>query len=401
MAARAKALLSRVGLDLDPSTKVGTLAAGQLQLIEIAKALALEAKIIIMDEPTSSLTTAESEHLFSIIRQLESQGIGIIYISHRLDEVMKLSTRISVLRDGRHVGDLDREEATQDQVVQLMVGREMSGHYFPARSQRTPGEPLLEVRDLVAVGAGLGVSFTALRGEILGFAGLVGAGRTELMCTLFGVTPALSGSISLGGRAFAPKHPRDAIRAGVFLAPEDRKRHGLVLPMSVAANTSLPGLRSYNRWGLLERSTEKRVAESQVGRLRIKARGIHQRVVNLSGGNQQKIVLGKWLALKPQVLILDEPTRGIDVGAKAEIYRYMLALAESGVTILMVSSDMEEIMGISDRVVVMHDRAIRAVLPLEEVTVERIATLMTTSAKHRLGSGNARTEAMSEAGGHV
>ena len=402
MAARAKALLSRMGLDLDPGTRVSTLSAGQLQLIEIAKALALEAKIIIMDEPTSSLTAAESEHLFSIIGQLESQGIGIIYISHRLDEVMKLSKRISVLRDGRHVGDLEREEATQDQVVQLMVGREMSGHYFPARSQRAPGEPLLEVKDLVVVGAGLGVSFTALRGEILGFAGLVGAGRTELMCTLFGVSPALSGSITLEGRAFAPKHPRDAIRAGVFLAPEERKRHGLVLPMSVAENTSLPGVRSYNRWGLLERSTEKRVAESQVARLRIKARGIHQRVVNLSGGNQQKIVLGKWLALQPKVLILDEPTRGIDVGAKAEIYRYMVALVDSGVTILMVSSDMEEIMGVSDRVVVMHDRAIRAVLPREEVTVETIATLMTTSARHRpLGSGNRRAEMLSRAGSQV
>jgi ribose transport system ATP-binding protein len=396
---RAQALLARVGLDLDPGTKVGTLAAGQLQLIEIAKALALEAKIIIMDEPTSSLTSAESEHLFSIIRQLESQGIGIIYISHRLDEVMMLASRISVLRDGRHVGDLARAEATQDQVVQLMVGREMSGHYFPAPRQHTPGEALLEVKDLVVVGAGLGVSFSALRGEILGFAGLVGAGRTELMCTLFGVSPGLSGSMTLEGHPFAPKHPRDAIQRGVFLAPEDRKRHGLVLPMSVAENTSLPGVRSYNRWGLLERSTEKRVAESQMGRLRIKARGIHQRVVNLSGGNQQKVVLGKWLALKPRVLILDEPTRGIDVGAKAEIYRYMVALAESGVTILMVSSDMEEIIRMSDRVVVMHERAIRAVLPRAEVTVEGIATLMTSSARHR--SSSSGNPLMSDAGGQA
>jgi ribose transport system ATP-binding protein len=400
MARGAKALLHRVGLNLHPGTKVSTLAAGQLQMIEIAKALALEAKIIIMDEPTSSLTASESEHLFAIIRQLKSQGIGIIYISHRLDEVMALADRISVLRDGRHAGDVERRDATQDHIVKLMVGREMSGQYFPPPSHRVAGEPVLEVKDLVVPGARHGVSFTALGGEILGFAGLVGAGRTELMCSLFGVDPAHSGSMTLGGRPFAPLHPRDAIAEGVFLAPEDRKRHGLILSMSVAENTSLPGVRSYNRWGLLERKKERRVAEREMGRMRIKAQGIHQRVVNLSGGNQQKIVLGKWLALKPRILILDEPTRGIDVGAKAEIYRHMATLADSGVTILMVSSDMEEILGMSDRVVVMHERAIKATLPRTELTMERIAMLMTGSSTRRpLESDAAAAAVTSSAGG--
>jgi ribose transport system ATP-binding protein len=231
----------------------------------------------------------------------------------------------------------------------------------------------------VVPGAPAGVSFTAHPGEILGFAGLVGAGRTELMQTLFGIDPPVSGRITLGGRPYAPRTPRDAIAQGVYLAPEDRKRHGLVLPMSVSENTSLPNVANYNRWGWLDRTTERKVAEAEVARLRIKTPTVEQKVVNLSGGNQQKVVLGKWLAMSPRVLILDEPTRGIDVGAKAEIYRHMAALAAQGIAIVMVSSDMEEILGMSDRVVVMHERRIKGVLLREGLTQERIATLMTGS----------------------
>ncbi|XXY51315.1 sugar ABC transporter ATP-binding protein [Sorangium sp. So ce269] len=386
MYARAKELLLRVGLALPASTPVSALTAGQMQMVEIAKALALNARIIIMDEPTSSLTSAESEQLFQIIRRLRADGIGIIYISHRMEEVMALADRVTVLRDGRYVGDLTRAEATHEKIVAMMVGRELSAHYFPEKRPRRSTEPVLVVEGLVVPGAPAPVSFSAERGEILGFAGLVGSGRTELMQTIFGVTPALSGRMTLEGREFAPRVPRDAIDRGVYLAPEDRKRHGLVLPLSIAENTSLPDIGNYNRWGLLDRTKERRVAESEVKRLRTKTPGIGQRVVNLSGGNQQKVVLGKWLAMSPRVLILDEPTRGIDVGTKAEIYRHIAALADEGITIMMVSSDMEEIMGMSDRVAVMHERRIKGVLPRERLSQERIATLMT---------GNADREALS------
>jgi ribose transport system ATP-binding protein len=381
MNARAAQLLLRVGLALAPSTPVSSLTSGQMQMVEIAKALSNRARIIIMDEPTSSLTAGESEHLFQIIRQLRTEGIGVIYISHRMAEVLDIADRITVLRDGRYVGDLDRKDATHDKVVAMMVGRELSRQYFPARSDRAPGEAVLVVDDLLVPGAPQGVSFVALRGEILGFAGLVGAGRTELMETIFGVTRRISGTMTLEGRAFLPLSPRDAIARGVYLAPEDRKRHGLVLPMSVAQNTSLPNIASYNRWGLLDRAKERTIAEAEVARLHTRTPSIHQKVVNLSGGNQQKVVLGKWLAMNPRILILDEPTRGIDVGAKAEIYRHMAALADEGITILMVSSDMEEILGMSDRVVVLHERRIKGVVARAGLTQQRIAALMTGQAE--------------------
>jgi len=379
--ARAKEFLERVGLFVSPDTPAASLLTGQLQMMEIAKALALNARIIVMDEPTSSLTAGESEKLFAIVRQLRADGIGIIYISHRLEEVMALADRITVLRDGRHVGDLEREKASHEALVSLMVGRQMSGHYFPPKAERSAGETVLEVEGVVVQGTRAPVSFSVRQGEILGFAGLVGAGRTELMCALFGALPVLSGRMTLRGKPYAPSQPRDAIERGVFLAPEDRKRHGLVLPMSIAQNTSLPDVRRYRRLGVFDRKAERRVALSEIERLRIKARGPEQKVVSLSGGNQQKVVLGKWLAMNPVVLILDEPTRGIDVGAKAEIYRNAAELARSGIAIIMVSSDMEEIVGLSDRVVVMREREIRGTLTGDEISSERIAHLMTRAEK--------------------
>jgi ribose transport system ATP-binding protein len=377
MNARAAELIAQVGLAMPVTTPVSRLTAGQMQMVEIAKALSTRARIIIMDEPTSSLASAESEQLFRIIRRLKQSGIGIIYISHRMQEVMELADRITVLRDGRYVGDLKREEASHDKVVAMMVGRELSAEYFPVKRRQTSREVRLEVRDLVVPGAPAGASFSARKGEILGFAGLIGAGRTELMEAIFGVTPARSGQMKLDGKEYRPNEPRQAIDAGVYLAPEDRKRHGLVLPMTVAENTSLPNVASYSRFGWLNRKTEQAVAESGVKRLRTKTPSIQQKVVNLSGGNQQKIVLAKWLAMSPKVLILDEPTRGIDVGAKAEIYRHMAALAEQGITILMVSSDLEETIGMSDRVVVMHERRLKGVLERHELTQLAIAGLMT------------------------
>ena len=374
----AQGLLRRVGLDMPPTTAVSTLTAGQMQMVEIAKALVLDARTIIMDEPTSSLTAGESEQLFKIIAQLKSEGIGIIYISHRMEEVLRLADRITILRDGKYIGELSRSQATHEKIVSMMVGRAFSTRFpdRPAKPAADAETPMLQVRDVRVPGAPAGVSFSAHKGEIVGFAGLVGSGRTELMQVIFGIDPALGGDMMLNGKPYSPHHSRDAIGRGVYLAPEDRKRHGLVLPMSVAQNTSLPDIANYSRFWL-NRRMECRVAESEVARMRIKTPSVDRKVVNLSGGNQQKVVLGKWLAMKPKVLILDEPTRGIDVGAKTEIYRTIAELADQGITILLVSSEMEEVIGMSDRVVVMHERRIKGILPRERATQDRIGSLMT------------------------
>jgi ribose transport system ATP-binding protein len=374
---KAVALLARVGLELPPTKLVGDLTVGQMQMVEIARALSADARILIMDEPTASLSANESEKLFEVIRKLRADGVCIIYISHRMEEVQLLADRVTVLRDGRFAGDLERAEATSDKIVALMVGRELSGAYFPARKDRVAGEVVLEVKDLLVPGAPAGVSFIARRGEILGFAGLVGAGRTELVTTIFGVTPARSGTMILDGKPFAPRNPRDAIKRGVYLAPEDRKHHGLVLPMSITENTTLPGLRAYSRWGRLDGAAERRVAEAEVARLGTRTPSVRQKVVTLSGGNQQKVVLGKWLAMSPRVLILDEPTRGIDVGARAEIYRHIAKLAADGIAVVVVSSDMEEVIGLCDRVLVMRERRMTGLLTGGEITQARIGALMT------------------------
>jgi ribose transport system ATP-binding protein len=374
---RSRELLDRVGLAIDPATPVSSLTAGQMQMVEIARALALNARLVIMDEPTSSLTAGESEHLFKIIRQLRGQGIAIIYISHRMEEVLKLADRITVLRDGKNVGELSAADATHDNLVSMMVGRALT-HRFPDRpAARIDAQEMLVVDQLLVPGAPSGISFNARRGEIVGFAGLVGAGRTELMQVIFGVDRPLAGRMLLDAKPYAPRSPRHAIAAGVYLAPEDRKRHGLVLPMTIAQNTSLPSIGSYRPRGFLHRRREIRIAQAERDRLAIKAPSINTKTVNLSGGNQQKVVLGKWLAMTPKVLILDEPTRGIDVGAKAEIYRHMADLAARGITILMVSSEMEEVIGMSDRVVVMHERRIIDILHRDQLTQERIGALMT------------------------
>jgi ribose transport system ATP-binding protein len=380
---RTAKLLARVGLDCPPSTLVGSLSVGQRQMVEIARALSHSARIIVMDEPTAALSADESKRLFAIIRQLRAEGVALIYISHRMEEVMELSDRIVVLRDGRNAGELPRAEATTDKIVALMVGRDLSGHYFPPRPDPPPAgrETLLEVNDLLVPGAPGGITFNVRRGEILGFAGLVGAGRTELAQAIFGVTPARAGSMTLDGKAFAPRRPRDAINQGVYLAPEDRKRHGLVLKMSVAQNTSLPDIGHYNRWGWLDRRTERRMAQAEVARMATKTPTLDTLVGTLSGGNQQKVVLGKWLAMRPRLLILDEPTRGIDVGARAEIYRHIAALADQGIAILMISSDLEEVMGLSDRVAVMRERRLVGILERAVLSAERLGGMMTASVR--------------------
>ena len=362
VSAEAEMALRRVGLDVLPTTLVGDLAIGQRQLIEIAKALSVDARVVIMDEPTSSLSHGETETLFSVVRRLREQGVCVLYISHRLGEVTELSDRALVMRDGALVGELPREELEHDKIVRLMVGRDLTDLY--QRGAHGHGEVALTVKGLrTSAHPDHSLSFELRRGEIVGVAGLVGAGRTELLEALFGVTPAVSGEVRVSGLAVRISSPRDAIEAGLALVPEDRKSHGLVLPMSVRENVSLATLGRQARRGWLDRAAEARTSEDAISTLAIKTPTAEQIVRYLSGGNQQKVVLGRWLASQPAVLLLDEPTRGVDVGAKQEIYSLMHELAAQGMATLFVSSEMEEMLRMSDRALVMHEGRIRGELP--------------------------------------
>ena len=368
--------LKRVGLDFPTGTLVADLTIGHQQLVEISKALSVDARIIIMDEPTSSLSQKESENLFEVIRDLKSQGISIIYISHRLGEVMELSDRVAVLRDGENAGELVGDEITHDAMVKLMVGRDLSQFYN--RTATPPGEVVLELDRLrTPVHPGDEISFSVRSGEIVGIAGLVGAGRTELLQTIFGVTPAVGGTMKLEGRELNPKTSMEAIDSGVVLAPEDRKRHGLVLEMSVRENTSLARLRQDQKVGMIDFRGEAKLAEKTIKKMNVKTPHAEQIVQYLSGGNQQKVVLGKWLAMNPRLLLLDEPTRGIDIGSKQEIYRLMEELAASGVAVLFVSSEMEEVLGMADRALIMHEGAITGELSRDQLSEEAIMQLAT------------------------
>lgn len=372
----AAKFLKRVGLDLPTETLVGNLPIGKQQLVEIAKALSCNARVLIMDEPTSSLSQTETETLFEVVHDLRRQGISIIYISHRLGEVKELADRVIVFRDGENAGDLAKDEVSHDAMVRLMVGRDLSEFYD--RQIHSPGKVVLDVEQIrTPKHPNTEVSLKIHAGEIVGIAGLVGAGRTELLQTLFGVTPALGGTIRMNGELIRPQSPRDAIAAGMALAPEDRKLHGLVLPMTVRENASLASLKRDQNKGLLNFSAEEAIAEEAVEQLQIKTPHLEQVARFLSGGNQQKIVLGKWLALTPQLLMLDEPTRGIDVGAKREIYRLMEKLAGEGMAILFVSSEMEEVLGMADRSLVMHEGRIAGELARNELSEEAIIQLAT------------------------
>jgi len=374
--AESQELLRRVGLDVSPRTIVSTLTIGRQQMVEIAKALSVNARILIMDEPTSSLTQHETEQLYKVVRDLRSKGMAIVYISHRLGEVKELADRVVVLRDGQVAGELSRDEVSHDRMVKLMVGRDLSQFY--QRTHHTPGEPALEVMGLrTPQHPRHDLSFTVRAGEIVGVAGLVGAGRTEMLQTLFGVTPALAGAIKVAGRPVTPQSPLDAIRAGLALVPEDRKLQGLILEMAVRENLSLPSLRQTQRKGFLNFAAERATAADMIQKLNVKTPSDRQVVQYLSGGNQQKCVIGKWLAMKPKVLLLDEPTRGIDVGAKREIYKLMEQLAHGGVAILFVSSEMEEVLGMSDRTLVMHEGKLTGELQRHELSEEAIMHLAT------------------------
>jgi ribose transport system ATP-binding protein len=354
---RVSALLQRLGMEFGADDLVENLSIAQRQMVEIAKALSLNARVIIMDEPTSSLTLPETERLLKVVADLRADGVSIIYISHRLAEVKACADRVAVLRDGKLVGELKRDEVTHDRMIRLMIGRDLKALYVPPKGPR--GEGGLVVRDLVTTAhPEKKVSFEVRPGEIVGMAGLIGSGRTELVETIFGAHPPISGDVVLDGQPLHVRRVRDAIEQGIYLAPEDRKRAGLFLDFSIVKNITLPDLYNFATAFLLDGRREHGAAETQSVRLAIKAPNVDTLAGALSGGNQQKIVLGKWLSMRPKVMIFDEPTRGIDVGAKNEIYAIMRELADSGVAILMISSDLEEVIGVSDRVIVMHEGAI-------------------------------------------
>lgn len=373
----ARHYLQLVGLDVDPGRLVGSLTVGKQQLVEIAKALSVNARVLIMDEPTSSLSQHEAENLFRVMESLRGRGVTIIYISHRLSEIEQLADRVTVLRDGRHAGELAGGDITHDAMVPLMVGREISQYY--ARVDHPIGAPVLEVRKLrTAAWPQHELNLTVGAGEMVGLAGLVGAGRTELLEAIFGIVPPLAGEVRVGGRPLATGDCRRAIAAGVALVPEDRKQQGLILEQSIRQNIALPSLARHQRaGGFCNFRQARQDARRMSSELNIKAPSDHQPVQFLSGGNQQKVVLAKWLAMEPRVLLLDEPTRGVDIGAKQEIYRLMEALAERGVAILFVSSELEEVLSMSDRVLVMHAGRITGQLPRAELSEERIMQLAT------------------------
>lgn len=366
----AAALVARLGIELDVRATVEDLSVARQQTVEIVKALSLDARVIIMDEPTSALTQRETEALFDIIGRLKSQGVAVVYISHRLDEIFRVADRVTVLRDGRLVGALPIGVATQSQVISMMVGRQLTT-LFPKESLDI-GPPVLEVRHLRRAGELDDISFVLRQREILGLAGLVGAGRTELVRVLFGADHLDSGEILIEGRPVHIRGPRAAIRLGLGFVTEDRKLQGLVLGMTVRENETLASLSRVSRLGIIDLARERTVAAHLADQLGVRTPSVEQTVETLSGGNQQKVVIAKWLATNPRILILDEPTRGIDVGAKAEVHALMTRLAKQGVSILMISSEMPEILGMSDRILVMRQGRISGEFSREEASQEAI-----------------------------
>jgi len=370
----AAELLARIGSSLDPERLVETLTMPEQQLIEIAKAIGADARVLIMDEPTAALGPREVESLFGVIRRLRESGVGIIYISHRLEEVFAIADRITVLRDGRTVATRAKGEIDRAELIRLMVGRELAAEY-PA-SQAKAGDVVLELDRVSNRATGVhDVSLSVKAGEILGLAGLVGSGRTQLAEIVFGLEPADGGEIRIRGTSRRIGSPQQAIAAGIAYVPEDRRRHGVVLEMSVAENASLANLAAVSAGGLINGRTERQQAERAVSQLQIKTPSVDADVASLSGGNQQKVALARWLATSPSVLILDEPTQGVDVGSKAEIHRLIRDLAGRGLAVLMISSELPEVLGMSDRIAVMHAGTIAGVLSRDEATQDRIAAL--------------------------
>jgi rhamnose transport system ATP-binding protein len=370
----ARELLMRVGAGIDGDRLVESLSMPEQQLVEIAKAIGSDARVLIMDEPTASLSEPEVERLLEVVAHLKAEKVGIIYISHRLEEILSVADRVTVLRDGSTVGTYARQGLQRSTLINLMIGRELSA-IFPKRVIAL-GDVALELRHVTCRAAGVqDVSLEVRRGEIVGLAGLVGSGRTELAQTVFGLTPADSGEVRVHGRLVDARTPSGAIDAGIGYLPEDRKRHGVVPQMAVDQNVSLASLGGVARGGLIDRAREQGQAARYVDQLRIKAASVGSDVESLSGGNQQKVALARWLATSPKVLILDEPTQGVDVGSKSEIHALMQELAGRGLGVLMISSELPEILGMSDRVAVMCRGTIAGVLAREDATQERVLAM--------------------------
>lgn len=379
LVARARALVDELGLPINVHARVGDLSMAQRQLVEIAKGLSHEADVVILDEPTSSLSDSEAEILFRIIGRLTERGKAVIYISHRMEEIMRLSDDITVIRDGEYVTTLKKDETTIPELISLMVGRAMEDMFPPrlAAPENAQTEPVLSVESLTRPGEFSDISFDVGAGEILGFFGLIGSGRSEIMNTLFGMRRATAGQIRLDGRTIQPSDAADAIDKGLGFVTENRKEQGLVLNQTVRANITMAALSRISTAGILLAAEERRQASDEVRRLGVRTHSIETVVGTLSGGNQQKVVLAKWLAIRPRVLILDEPTRGVDVGARFEIYRLIRQLAAEGTAILMVSSELPEILGMADRVAILSEGRLAAILPVAESTPERVMAYAT------------------------
>ena len=369
MEAKASELFERLHVKIDPKAKVADLTTGFQQIVEIAKAISKDAKILIMDEPSAPLTITEVEAMYEIVDRLKAEGVTILYISHRMEEIFRLSDRVTVIRDGKYITTVNMEDTNKQELIKLMVGRELSESY-PTR-EKPPSETLMKLNKVCGNGV-KDISFEIKRGEILGLGGLVGAGRTELAQLIFGSERITSGEIVYKGKVLRAKNCRQAIEAGIAMIPEDRKQHGVILDMSIRENTTMPCLKKISSHSVIKPKREVEVTKKYEKSLRIKTPTMEQLVKNLSGGNQQKVVLAKWLAMDPEVIIFDEPTRGIDVGAKQEIYDIMNDLANQGKAIVMISSDMEELIGMSDRVVVLCKGRMAGSLTKEEISQESI-----------------------------
>jgi ABC-type sugar transport system ATPase subunit len=384
--AKARDVLARLDVAIDPDRLVGTLTMPEQQVVEIAKALATDARIVIMDEPTASLSGREVGRLLAIVARLRAEGAGIVYISHRLDEIFTVADRITVLRDGEAVATRGAAQVDRGELIRLMVGRDLSVVY-PRRSGQ-PGRVALEVANLSSAASGLhDVSLEVRSGEIVGIAGLVGSGRTELAETLFGLRHADAGTMHVDGAAVRIERPDEAMAHGIAYVPEDRRQHGVVLPMSVAANTTLASLGRIARNGIVDAGAERAAAERAVRELGVKTASVEAPVESLSGGNQQKVALARWLTIDPRILILDEPTQGVDVGAKAEIHAIINRLADRGAAVVMISSELEEVLALSDRVAVMRDGTIAGVLARADATADRVMELALHAGTRRRRAG--------------
>lgn len=369
----AEVVLSKLGVALDVHAQARGLPLASQQTVEIAKAISMNVRILIMDEPTASLSAHEVDQLFKVVDTLRKSGVAVLFISHRMDEVFHISDRITIFRDGQLISSAPAKEVTPEKAIIDMVGRDMGELY--TKEPTTPGQPVLSVRDLGRSGIFSGMNFDVHAGEVLGFSGLIGSGRTDVALSIFGIAPADSGQILYEGQPVQINSPQQAIRMGIAYVPEDRRQHGLIIPMAISSNISLPKLKSYtNRAGLIQPREETQISEQYKQRLSIRTPNVQLAVGKLSGGNQQKVVLSKWLNTKPRLLILDEPTRGIDVGAKEEVHRLINDLAQQGIAILMISSDLPEVLAMSDRILVMREGRQMGIFSRAEANQERIMT---------------------------